>query len=640
MRTFLATACGAFVAIFALRWPSRARFLYEFDSANYAFAIIDHNIFKHQPHPPGYPIWVWLSLAGTKLGFDANAAQIMLAITFAALGLAALIAFAREQFSASTVAIVVSAYVFAPGVALSCTTAMTYGVDLFTSAMGGWLAWRAWRGDRSAACWAMILLGLASGIRPSGAVLMSPLILRAVAMANGRALRPWLYSCGAAIVAGGAWFVPVTRLHGGAREYVRYITARENNPFFDTSVLYGAPASTHLAALRELAVWCAQDFAAIVAIALIAGRLSLAEAPRNDRPGRAFYMLWLAPEIILVVLLHVAKPGYLMIAIPPALLLFGAYIDRRLDGVRAVGSCAAVVAISSLLWVMPSSHQAVQRGTSSSIASSETDWAALFARFAVFPSDERLVVVDCSDTFGPNAKSIAFYERKTRLWEFANGKIHERGPHDVKPSSSRTLPREVSTILWVTCAEGVHGLLARQGFPKSAVSVRGEKIAIVETRVDDPAFTVIEYDGGIRIYAQPRAATSVRHEWGDGFGLIERDKDRQWIWAQGPRSKLLLHVTRDTAMGVSFHVGASPPSQVAKVSVNGQELAQFSDLPTGKTVSVSFSARPGTNVVELAFTRWNGHPETFAPNDGRALALSFDRVDLQLDGRVQTLIPQ
>src|SRR5687768_9508340 len=45
------------------RWGLRSSILEEYDSANYALAILDFDLFREQPHPPGYIFYV----AATRL---------------------------------------------------------------------------------------------------------------------------------------------------------------------------------------------------------------------------------------------------------------------------------------------------------------------------------------------------------------------------------------------------------------------------------------------------------------------------------------------------------------------------------------------------------------------------------------------
>src|SRR5690242_20716392 len=43
------------------RWPLAPKYLYYFDSVNFALALEDFNPALHQPQPPGYPLFVALA---------------------------------------------------------------------------------------------------------------------------------------------------------------------------------------------------------------------------------------------------------------------------------------------------------------------------------------------------------------------------------------------------------------------------------------------------------------------------------------------------------------------------------------------------------------------------------------------------
>src|ERR1051326_7794958 len=47
--------------IVATRWPLAPRYLYYFDSVNFALALENFNPALHQPQPPGYPLFVALA---------------------------------------------------------------------------------------------------------------------------------------------------------------------------------------------------------------------------------------------------------------------------------------------------------------------------------------------------------------------------------------------------------------------------------------------------------------------------------------------------------------------------------------------------------------------------------------------------
>src|SRR3972149_598098 len=42
------------------RWPYRARMLYNWDAVQFALALKEYDVAKHQPHPPGYILYVGL----------------------------------------------------------------------------------------------------------------------------------------------------------------------------------------------------------------------------------------------------------------------------------------------------------------------------------------------------------------------------------------------------------------------------------------------------------------------------------------------------------------------------------------------------------------------------------------------------
>src|SRR5262245_45337341 len=50
-----------FVLLAATRIPLAPKYLYSFDSVNFALALDEFNPTKHQPQPPGYPMFVGLT---------------------------------------------------------------------------------------------------------------------------------------------------------------------------------------------------------------------------------------------------------------------------------------------------------------------------------------------------------------------------------------------------------------------------------------------------------------------------------------------------------------------------------------------------------------------------------------------------
>ena len=64
-----------FVAI--LIWWTHSRYLFSWDSANYAFAMSRIDISQHRPHPPGYLGYVFAARGLAAVVHDPNAALIV-----------------------------------------------------------------------------------------------------------------------------------------------------------------------------------------------------------------------------------------------------------------------------------------------------------------------------------------------------------------------------------------------------------------------------------------------------------------------------------------------------------------------------------------------------------------------------------
>ena len=92
-------AAGLVAATVLTRLPFMTQTLYAFDSANYALAVRDfYNVAFHQPHPPGYPLYVFFARGIDLVVHDANRSLIVEGIAWSAVAMAATIGLARAMF--------------------------------------------------------------------------------------------------------------------------------------------------------------------------------------------------------------------------------------------------------------------------------------------------------------------------------------------------------------------------------------------------------------------------------------------------------------------------------------------------------------------------------------------------------------
>src|ERR1051326_413086 len=86
------------VATVVTRLPFMTQTLYAFDSANYALAVRDfYNVAFHQPHPPGYPLYVLFAKVIDLAVHDANRSLVLEGIAWSAVGVACTIALGRAM---------------------------------------------------------------------------------------------------------------------------------------------------------------------------------------------------------------------------------------------------------------------------------------------------------------------------------------------------------------------------------------------------------------------------------------------------------------------------------------------------------------------------------------------------------------
>ncbi|MDO5836707.1 MAG: hypothetical protein Q4P17_09360 [Methanobacterium sp.] len=73
------------ILVVITRIPFVSKFLYEWDSVNFALALDKYDILLHQPQPPGYILFVGLGKVFNQIFQDANTTLVFMSILFSAL---------------------------------------------------------------------------------------------------------------------------------------------------------------------------------------------------------------------------------------------------------------------------------------------------------------------------------------------------------------------------------------------------------------------------------------------------------------------------------------------------------------------------------------------------------------------------
>jgi hypothetical protein len=262
------------------------RTLEDLDSVNFALGVRDFDVARHQPHPPGYPVFIALAKASTAtlrvVGVDA-AAPRGLAIWSAiggALALPAIVLFFRRLEHRDAVAVWTMVVVAA--CPLFWFTALRPLSDMLGFAAAMWvLALAAGPTGGRALTGAALVAGLAIGIRSQTAVLTLPFLAYVAVTRRNLAAAPGA----AGAVAAGAllWGVPLILASGGLSSYLHVLTFQAGADFEGVTMLWTHHTKRDiLMALLNTFVWPWDWFAGIaVCVAAAAGAARIAwRAPR------------------------------------------------------------------------------------------------------------------------------------------------------------------------------------------------------------------------------------------------------------------------------------------------------------------------------------------------------------------------
>ena len=311
------------------RWPYRARMLYNWDAVQFALALHEFDISKHQPHPPGYLLYVALGrLLNIPLG-DPNLAYVALAMVFSAATTVAVYWLARALYDRVTAAAAATLLAVSPLFWFYGSVGLTYAGEAFGASLVAAFAYGALRGNPRALYGCAVALGLVGGIRQSVLVLLFPLCV-ACAFLGVRSVRRLLVAAALMVVAVLSWFLPMVWLTGGLRPYLRASTQLYGSVVLPTSVLGGS-----------LDVTLAQARYVLASVIVGLGPLTLAVFAlplymRRAGWGRGdwFLVAWIVPPAAFYTLVHFGQAGYVLTFLPALVIL----LSRVLVEVVAAGS--------------------------------------------------------------------------------------------------------------------------------------------------------------------------------------------------------------------------------------------------------------------------------------------------------------
>ena len=322
-------ALGLAVVTLLSRWPYRARMLYNWDAVQFALALHEFDIAKHQPHPPGYLLYVALGRLLNASLADPTLAYVALAMLFSAGSTFVLYWLARRIYDRATAVIAASLLAVSPLFWFYGSVGLTYAGEAFAASLVAWFAYRALSGHVPSLYWGALALGLTGGMRQSVLVLLLPLWLGS-ALIGVPSRRRQLIAGGILLASVLAWLLPMLWLTGGPAAYLGASTQLYGSVLLPTSVLGGSLEIT-LAQVRYLLESTLVGLGPLGLVALILPAYS--RRVGCHRP-EWFLLGWMVPPIIFYMLIHFGQAGYVLTFLPALVIL----LSRVLAWAVAAGS--------------------------------------------------------------------------------------------------------------------------------------------------------------------------------------------------------------------------------------------------------------------------------------------------------------
>ncbi len=221
---------GLALVFLAFHLPYVPQSLEDLDSVNFALGVRDYDVSQHQPHPPGYPLYILIAKGIRAVVGSELAALAVFSMIAGALGVVAVAALARRIFAGESIEWACAATAVAVTSPLYWFTAARPLSDLpgLAAAIGVQVLTLAAATPRQLYV-AVVCAALATGLRSQVAWLTVPLLLFVVVARSFegrdrvRVLGKVALQLGVVLLAFTVgvlvWFIPLVAISGGPRAY-------------------------------------------------------------------------------------------------------------------------------------------------------------------------------------------------------------------------------------------------------------------------------------------------------------------------------------------------------------------------------------------------------------------------------------
>ncbi|MHB8858392.1 MAG: ArnT family glycosyltransferase [Thermoleophilia bacterium] len=316
IRQDLIVSAALFAATLAVRIPYFGHTLYNWDSVNYALSLERFSVADHQPHAPGYILYVAAGRIAQALFGNPNSALIFLSILGSAAAVAGIYLAGRSVFNRATGIVAAVILLFSPLGWFYADIASPYSFMLPIMIACIWLVYQLLFYKRYPLASA-IVMGVAAGFRPDVLLFLGPFWLYGTFLVGRRRM---LLAWAAMAVSVVAWLVPLIALSGGISGFRQVIDNQYSSGVRPSSVFSSgfAAAKTNARRVLQALFWMFGPAGAGLLYALL---FWIPKRLRPERKSSLLMLLLLVPASVFFIFFLFDPLGYLLLYVPPLLLL-------------------------------------------------------------------------------------------------------------------------------------------------------------------------------------------------------------------------------------------------------------------------------------------------------------------------------
>lgn len=313
------------VAVFLTRWIFRTEYLVHMDSINFALGVIDYDPSLHQPHPPGYFLYIMLGKALSYFTGDPGTALLIISISASVAAVVFIYLLSYEWFGRTAAIFSGLLFLSSPFTWFYGSIALTYIVEFCLVTLVGLLCWYVSIGRTRFLLPAAIVMGITIGFRQSSILFLAPLCLYAVRNIGIKHFFMAVLVFTATVV---AWFVPMLIASGGSDVYFTALNdlwSRVPSAGTVSATVAEAGLSTGVMLavvhLAMMAFFFLVSFTAAAPFILMRG-LSLGSWAAQKR----YVLIWTVPGVLFFTFMYMSASnmGYMAVIFPPLFSIIGA----------------------------------------------------------------------------------------------------------------------------------------------------------------------------------------------------------------------------------------------------------------------------------------------------------------------------